>query len=143
MPKTNINDIASEGWRAEVSWRPEDQDGDTPGHVQVATVNQHSPFEFPAEVREYGPEGQELLSEPEPFDGWRVTLDEAGIDRMIEALITARSAAFPHAPGRFKDMGGPPPRRVVTDPCRGCGQSLSLHPLQVAGFWCDGKRPEA
>lgn len=95
MPKTNINDETCEGWRVEVSWRPNNQDGDIPGHVQVATINQHSEFEFPAAVLEYGPNGEELYGEPEPFDGWRVTLDEPGIDRMMDALADAKRAAFP------------------------------------------------
>lgn len=95
MPKCNVNDIASEGWRAEVSWRPDGQDGDIPGHVQVASVNQHSTLELPGDLLDYGPNGEELWSEPEPFDGWRVTLDAAGIDRMIAALTEAKRAAFP------------------------------------------------
>ena len=114
MPKTNINDIASEGWRAEVTWRPADRvhangepcgRGDecatagavhypVSGHVQIASVNQHSTFEFPPDLLDHGPNGEELYGDPEPFDGWRVTLDEAGIDRMIAALTNARRQAF-------------------------------------------------
>lgn len=119
MPKTNINDIVAEGWRAEVTWRRhefmcpcntiwangpgvpstcpecETEVSPTPGHVQLASVNQHSAFAFPAELLDYGPNGEEQWGEPEPFDGWRVTLDRAGIDRMIGALTQARDAAFP------------------------------------------------
>lgn len=97
MPKCNVNDITTEGWRAEVSWRPDGQDGNIPGHVQVATVNQASMFEFPAVG-----EGS-LRVEAEPFDGWRVTLDEAGIDRMIVALKKARAAAF--SPEKDPEVG--------------------------------------
>lgn len=77
MPKTNVNDCASEGWRVEVSWRPnnDEHSPNTPGHVQVASVNQHSKLELPAELLDLGPNGEEKWGEPEPFDGWRVTLD--------------------------------------------------------------------
>lgn len=121
MPKTNINDIVSDGWRAEVSWRAEEYvclcgtrwasrdqaptecpecgttASITPGHVQVASVNQHSKFEFPPQLLDHGPSGEEKWDEPEPFDGWRVTLGRAGIDRAIQALTDARGAAFPHS----------------------------------------------
>lgn len=93
MPKTNINDFTTDGWRVEVSWRP--QDDQYEGHVQVASVNVNSPFEFPGDLLDYGPDGEELRGDPEPTDGWRVTLDPAGIDRMIEALRDAKKAAFP------------------------------------------------
>lgn len=93
MPKTNINDFTTDGWRVEVSWRQ--QDDQYEGHVQVASVNTGSPFEFPGDLEGYGPNGEELRGDPEPTDGWRVTLDPAGIDRMIEALRDAKKAAFP------------------------------------------------
>lgn len=92
MPKTNVNDFTTDGWRVEVSWRQ--QDDQYEGHVQVATVNVNSPFEFPGDLEGYGPNGEELRGDPEPTDGWRVTLDAAGIDRMIEALRQAKRQAF-------------------------------------------------
>ena len=81
MPKCNINDETCPGWRVEVSWRPnnDEHSPNTPGHVQVASVNQHS----------------ELVLDDKPFDGWRVTLDRAGGERMISALHKALDAAFP------------------------------------------------
>jgi hypothetical protein len=127
MPKTNINDIACDGFRAEVSWLRDEfvcpcgtiwangpgvpsecpecgtQVSATPGHVQIASVNQHSTFEFPPDLLDYGPNGEELRGEPEPFDGWRVTLDEAGIDRTVTALKKARAAAF--SPEKDPEVG--------------------------------------
>ena len=93
MPKCNVNDMVTEGWRAEVSWRAVDDQYE--GHVQVASVNTGSTLELPGDLFDYGPNGEELYGEREPFDGWRVTLDEAGIDRMIGALTEAKRAAFP------------------------------------------------
>jgi hypothetical protein len=93
MPKTNINDMVTEGWRAEVSWRAVDDQYE--GHVQVASVNTGSTLELPGDLLDLGPTGEELRSEREPFDGWRVTLDAAGIDRMIGALVEAKRSAFP------------------------------------------------
>jgi hypothetical protein len=60
----------------------------SPGHVQIATVNVHSPFEFP-EV-EHG----NTWEAGERFDGWWVTLDEAGIDDLIKTLHKAKRQAF-------------------------------------------------
>lgn len=94
MPKCNVNDFTTEGWRAEVSWRV--QDDQFEGHVQVASVNTGSTLELPGDLLNYGPNGEELRGEPEPFVGWRVTLDAAGIDRMIAALVEAKKAAFPN-----------------------------------------------
>lgn len=93
MPRELINDEATQGWYTEVSWRrkpgldPDDQ-GTAPGHVQIATVNIHSPFEFPE--RKHGTSWEA----GEKFDGWRVTLDEAGIDRLIKTLHKAKRQAF-------------------------------------------------
>lgn len=99
MPKDKIEDTTSGGWYAEVSWRrkPDGDDrGSAEGHVQLATVNLHSPFEFPdIDTRDHFEAG-------ERFDGWRVTLDEAGIDRLIKALHKAKRQAF----------GGPMASRV-------------------------------
>lgn len=82
LPKDNINDEATEGFRAEVSWNPN-------GWVQVATVNQRSTLTLPGEQQT-----SDHQPDPEPFDGWRVTLDRAGVNRMIRSLRRARDAAF-------------------------------------------------
>lgn len=104
MPKELISDPTQQRRHTEVSWRrrpgldPDDQ-GTSPGHVQVATVNLDSPFEFP-EV-EHGT----AWEAGERFDGWRVTLDEAGIDRLIKALHKAKRQAFGEAPGGVLQSG--------------------------------------
>jgi hypothetical protein len=98
--------------RAEVSWRPEERvcacgtiwsmpvadcpecgKKDVPiisGHVQIASINLDSPFDFP-EVKTEG-----HWQAAEPFDGWHVTLNEAAIERTIDALMRAGTAAFPN-----------------------------------------------
>jgi hypothetical protein len=93
MPNEKINDHVSQGWYTEVSWRrkpgldPDDQ-GRASGHVQLATVNALSPFHFPdIDTGDHFEAG-------EKFDGWRVTLDEAGIDRLIKTLHKAKGQAF-------------------------------------------------
>lgn len=70
MPKTNIDDETQPGWRAEVGWSPH--------AVQVATVNTRTTMRL----------------EDEPFDGWHITLDRDGCNRMIRALRKARDAAY-------------------------------------------------
>jgi len=82
MPKENINCISVDGLRVEVSWSHDK-------YVQLATVNQHSPFTFPRMIVD----GAEV--EPsEPFNGWHATLDRDGINRLIRSLRKARDAAF-------------------------------------------------
>ena len=95
MPKTNTNDIVTDGFRCEVSWRATDEipGFDAPGHVQIATTNWHSPFEFPAQ-QSTDEHGGTHWSAPEKFDGWHVTLDEEAIDRLITSLREAKTAAF-------------------------------------------------
>lgn len=93
MPKINIDDETTPGWRGEVSWRAARTDLDILGHVQVATVNRDSPFEFP-EKTVTDAEGHTHWTAAEPFDGWHVTLDPAGIDRMIDALRQAKREAY-------------------------------------------------
>ena len=103
MPKEKVADQAQQRWHTEVSWRrkpcthePGDEivcddvaeRGSAPGHVQIATVNLDSPFEFPE--REHGTSWEA----GERFDGWRVTLDEAGIDHLIKTLHKAKRQAF-------------------------------------------------
>lgn len=113
MPKTNINDTTIDGFRTEVSWRPRWRDcgcgtswaagnpgaptecpkcggpGEVrEGHVQIATANQHSPFEFPEQ------DTGDTYETAEPFNGWRVTLDVEQLDRLIQALQDAKRAAF-------------------------------------------------
>lgn len=77
MPKENVNCVAMTGLRAEVGWSAE------PGHVQVATVHTDSPVHW---ADGDSPDGK--------FNGWFVTLDRDGINRMIRALRKARDAAF-------------------------------------------------
>lgn len=78
MPKENIDDCVIKGFRAEVTWSPA-------GHVQVASVNTASTLTLT---------GDEPGDEPEPFDGWRITLDRGGINRLIRSLRRARDQAF-------------------------------------------------
>lgn len=91
MPKENTNgviidDTVGSGFRTEVSWRP-DRDGDGSGHVQIATTNQHSPFRWEMLPDDKGEQGGKL-------DGWFVTLDRDGINRLIRSLRRARDAAY-------------------------------------------------
>lgn len=93
MPSEKIGDQATHGFYTEVSWRrmpglDSDDQGTSPGHVQLATVNVHSPFEFPEK------DTGDHFEAGERFDGWRVTLDEAGIDRLIKTLHKAKRQAF-------------------------------------------------
>lgn len=93
MPNEKITDYTSQGWYTEVSWRRQpgldaDDQGTASGHVQLATVNLHSPFEFPEK------DTGDHFEAGERFDGWRVTLDEAGIDRLIKTLHKAKRQAF-------------------------------------------------
>jgi hypothetical protein len=90
MPKENTNgvivgDIAGTSFRAEVSWRG-DRDGDGTGYVQLATTNENSPFKFEAGGDPDNPDGR--------FDGWHVTVDRDGCNRLIRSLRRARDAAY-------------------------------------------------
>lgn len=78
MPKENINDMVIRGFRTEVTWMPEK-------HVQLATVNQQSKLNLP---------GDNPGDPDQSFNGWRVTLDRDGINRLIRALRRARDSAF-------------------------------------------------
>ena len=78
MPKINIHDEHTDGFRMEVGWAHDK-------YVQVATTNQHSTLRLP--------EGDDPEA-TEPFYGWHVTLDRAGINRAIRALREARDEAF-------------------------------------------------
>lgn len=86
MPKEIIRDIVTPGWKVELSWRPKGPGHD--GHAQLASVNPDSPFEFP------GVDTGEHFEAPEPFDGWRVTLDEGGLNALIRAAHKAKAQAF-------------------------------------------------
>lgn len=90
MPKDNIRDAITDGMRVEVGWGG--IPGDDSGFVQVGTTNAASPFRFPAEYDEKGT--PTTPNAGEPFDGWHVHLDRAGINRMIRALRKARDYAF-------------------------------------------------
>lgn len=89
MPKEKINDDVTPGWFAEISWCP--AEGVRTGHVQLASVATDSPFEFPEVVT------ADHYSAAERFDGWRVTLDEAGLTKLIRTLHKAKRQAFPKA----------------------------------------------
>lgn len=84
MPKENVNDLVTPGFRAEVGWGT--------SHVQVGTTNAASPFRFPPPALTEG--GLSMDDEGEPFEGWFVTLDRDGCNRMIRALRTARDKAY-------------------------------------------------
>lgn len=80
MPKENINDCIDGRWRLEVTW----QNGDA-AWVQVASVNPDSPVKLAGDTP----------NDPmEPFDGWRVTVNRDGINRIIRSLRKARDQAF-------------------------------------------------
>lgn len=147
MPKENINDEVSTGFRVEVSWGSA-VPGERDGHVQIATTNEHSPYAMPPEPmpvsgnttsavsiavqeaeRAYlrglaSSESTEFDREKalhdlnaaqgrafnlgatttltnggevncrSQFDGWHVTLDRAGINRLIRSLRRARDSAY-------------------------------------------------
>lgn len=80
-PKTveQIQDLTQPTWHIELS-----HGHAGPGLVQVASVNIYSKFVFPPDFEGYGPDGEERYGEPEPFDGWRVTLNKQGLADLIE-----------------------------------------------------------
>lgn len=82
MPKENVRDCAVDSQRVELTWRHESPDVE--GHVQLGTVNHNSPFTFPATDECKGL----------PFNGWFVTLDRDGINRLIRKLRLARDGAY-------------------------------------------------
>lgn len=82
MPKENIYDerkdvpvIAEVRWHGSV---------DEPAWVQLGVVNPDSPFRWEM----LGPDTGGV------FDGWQLSLDRAGINRLIRALRKARDAAY-------------------------------------------------
>lgn len=81
MPKENINDMITDGFRLEVAWNLIPGSG----YVQVASVNRSSELTLP---------GDNPGEPDQQFDGWRVTLDRDGINRAIRSLRRARDAAF-------------------------------------------------
>lgn len=127
MPKENVRDLTSNGFRAEIGWTagvPDDRDG----YVQIATTNQHSKLRLPpddetpwrlvarlerelVDAREFAASATEAapdapsglgtstskatVAKPmQQFEGWHVTLDRDGINRMIRVLRRARDAAY-------------------------------------------------
>ena len=122
MPKENVNCIAMTELRAEVSWATQRADSEVPvsGYVQLATVHTDSPATIPCEHKVHvvkdpvtsEPTGAECScgatstatdvfecpEEHEPgrlrINGWHVTLDRAGCNRLIWSLRKARDAAF-------------------------------------------------
>lgn len=117
MPKENVNCVAMPQLRAEVAWKP---DADGSGYVQLATVHTDSPATTLGEhvvtpVRDLvtgEPTGtvcscgtasnapdavtcpEETEKGREKLDGWHVTLNREGINRLIRVLRRARDSAF-------------------------------------------------
>lgn len=108
MPKENVNDIVTNGFRVEVTWRKDrehEEFPNTPGHVQLATISQDSPFAFPAI-----PGDDEGPGQPEhPFDGWYVTLDPPAIERLVDALMKAGAQAYPEWKRDWSSSGSATP----------------------------------
>lgn len=84
MPKININDETTNGFRVEVGWGPGTW-------VQVGTTNAQSPLVWPAQSED---RSEVPPAAPEPFLGWFVTLDRDGANRLIRAVRRARDEAF-------------------------------------------------
>lgn len=82
MPKENIDDVVNRDFRAEVKWVGNHQPD---GWVQLASVNQSSTLTLP---------GDNPGDPPQKFEGWHVTLDREGINRLIRSLRRARDAAY-------------------------------------------------
>ena len=85
MPKENVNCSVIDGLRTEVSWRAD-------SYVQLATTNVHSTVRLSEDGR-----GSDERDEPiqgDPFNGWYVSLDRDGLNRLIRVLRKARDAAF-------------------------------------------------
>lgn len=78
MAKATTNDMVIDGFSVQVSWEPGK-------HVQIATTNAHSTLTLPVDV-----DGERA----QPFHGWHVTLDKAGINRLLRQLRLARHDAF-------------------------------------------------
>lgn len=91
MPKENINDMVTDGFRVEVGWGSA-VPGEREGHVQVAATNAHSLFRW-EQLDRAEDEGADP-SVGGQFDGWHVTLDREGINRLIRVLRRARDAAY-------------------------------------------------
>jgi len=77
MPKENITSVSHDNTRAELYWY---RDNPTiPGWVHLTTVNTDLERDDPV---------------PQHYKGFEVTLDEAGIDRLIKTLHKATRQAF-------------------------------------------------
>ncbi len=76
MPKENTAGCDAT-FRVEVSWAPN-------AWIQLASVNTESQLTLPPG----GGPGSE------PFDGWHVTLDRDGVNRLIRSLRKARDAVY-------------------------------------------------
>lgn len=72
-----VRDLVQEQWHLALDYR---KGSDV---VQVASVNMESNFVFPPEVVDRGPNGEEKFGAAEPFDGWYVTLNKAGLVELI------------------------------------------------------------
>lgn len=77
MPKETVGDLAGTGFRVEVGWRRGDD-------VQIATTNPDSPL-----TQDDGDP-----TEKTSVNGWWVTLDRDGINKLIRDLRRARDQAY-------------------------------------------------
>lgn len=96
MPRENIYDEIVDGFRIEVGWAAD-------RYVQIASVNQHSTLTLPCEDLPPQPSGlpANSVTDSAPpggkamlFYGWSVTLDRAGLNRLIRTLRRARDNAY-------------------------------------------------
>lgn len=74
---TTVRDLTQPAWHVELSF------SDGWGCMQVASVNSKSDVEMPPELLDVGPNGEKHYGEPEKLDGWRVTLNKAGLADLI------------------------------------------------------------
>lgn len=79
MPKENINSLSHDNTCAELYWYRDNPA--IPGWVHLTTVN-----------IDLEKDGDDPV--PQHYKGFEVTLDEAGIDRLIKALHKAKRQAF-------------------------------------------------
>jgi hypothetical protein len=77
MSEERVQDFTQGDWGVEVSY--DEKWGDC---MQVASVNNESPLTI---------EADDDPNETVPFTGWRVSLDRAGIDALIEKLQDVRA----------------------------------------------------
>lgn len=72
-----VPDMTQTDWHVELSF------ADGWGMMQVASVNAKSDVMMSPELLDVGPNGEKRYADPEALDGWRVTLDKAGLADLI------------------------------------------------------------